>query len=133
MPSLPELVEAGVFVPYALCQAGLIASSAHRWPMLGTSERAAAPRAPWWPRGHEPRVLVQLPVCDEPAVVDRLVAAAAALAWPRHRLEIQLLDDSNDAAAALGAAAASRAPPPGVEAPHRRPPPRARLPAGAPA
>jgi len=40
-----------------------------------------------------PRVLVQLPVCDEGRLAVRVAAAAAQLDWPRDRLEIQLLDD----------------------------------------
>ena len=43
-----------------------------------------------------PTVLVQIPVFNEPAVVERAVVAAAALDWPRDRLKIQLLDDSTD-------------------------------------
>ena len=42
-----------------------------------------------------PRVLVQLPVCDEGALAIRVVRAAAQLDWPRDRLEIQLLDDGH--------------------------------------
>jgi cellulose synthase/poly-beta-1,6-N-acetylglucosamine synthase-like glycosyltransferase len=40
-----------------------------------------------------PRVLVQLPVCDEGPLAVRVAAAAARLDWPRDRLEIQILDD----------------------------------------
>ncbi|MBV8800575.1 MAG: glycosyltransferase [Alphaproteobacteria bacterium] len=40
-----------------------------------------------------PRVLVQLPVCDEGSLAVRVAAAAARLDWPRDRLEIQVLDD----------------------------------------
>ena len=40
-----------------------------------------------------PRVLVQLPVCDEGDLALRVLQAAARLDWPRDRLEIQLLDD----------------------------------------
>lgn len=40
-----------------------------------------------------PRVLVQLPVCDEGRLAVRVAAAAVELDWPRDRLEIQLLDD----------------------------------------
>jgi cellulose synthase/poly-beta-1,6-N-acetylglucosamine synthase-like glycosyltransferase len=43
-----------------------------------------------------PPVLVQLPVYNEPGVVGRAIAAAAALDWPRERLRIQVLDDSTD-------------------------------------
>lgn len=44
-----------------------------------------------------PRVLVQLPVCDEGTLAVRVAAAAARLDWPRDRLEIQLLDDGKAA------------------------------------
>jgi len=40
-----------------------------------------------------PRVLVQLPVCNEGALALRVAAAASRLNWPADRLEIQLLDD----------------------------------------
>ncbi len=43
-----------------------------------------------------PHVTVQLPVFNERFVVDRLIAAAAALDYPRDKLEIQVLDDSTD-------------------------------------
>ena len=40
-----------------------------------------------------PRVLVQLPVCDEGALALRVLDAAVRLDWPVDKLEIQLLDD----------------------------------------
>src|ERR1700742_2353179 len=40
-----------------------------------------------------PRVLVQLPVCDEGPLAVRVAAAAARLDWPLDKLEIQVLDD----------------------------------------
>jgi cellulose synthase/poly-beta-1,6-N-acetylglucosamine synthase-like glycosyltransferase len=43
-----------------------------------------------------PRVTVQLPIYNEVYVVERLIAAVAALDYPRDRLEIQVLDDSID-------------------------------------
>ena len=43
-----------------------------------------------------PRVLVQLPVYNEPEVVAGLLECMAALDWPRDRLHVQLLDDSTD-------------------------------------
>ena len=45
-----------------------------------------------------PRVLVQLPVCDEGALAIRVAAAAARLDWPKDKLEIQLLDDGRASA-----------------------------------
>lgn len=59
--------------------------------------------------GALPFVTVQLPVFNERYVVERLIAAAAALDWPRERLELQVLDDSTDDTTALAEAAAARA------------------------
>ncbi len=43
-----------------------------------------------------PRVTVQLPLFNELYVAERLIDAAAALDWPRDRLQVQVLDDSTD-------------------------------------
>ena len=43
-----------------------------------------------------PRVTVQLPIFNELYVVKRLIRAVCALDYPRHLLEIQVLDDSTD-------------------------------------
>ncbi len=49
------------------------------------------------PREEEwPAVTVQLPVYNEASVVDRAIEALARLDYPRDRLEIQVLDDSDD-------------------------------------
>ncbi|HEY0107817.1 MAG TPA: glycosyltransferase family 2 protein [Rhizomicrobium sp.] len=50
-------------------------------------------RQPKLPDEALPRVLVQLPVCDEGPLAVRVAAAAARLDWPRDKLEIQVLDD----------------------------------------
>lgn len=63
---------------------------------------ALAPVAETWPR-----VAVQLPVFNEKHVVERLIDAAAALDYPRERLEIQVLDDSTDETTALAEARAA--------------------------
>jgi len=96
-------------VLYAVGQTGLLAYASHRWALLGAPLRVPERPAAWWADGDEPHVLVQLPVRDEPAVVARLVAAIAALDWPRERLTVQLLDDSGPEAAALGAQAVAAA------------------------
>jgi len=41
-------------------------------------------------------VTVQLPLYNEPYVTERLINAVCALDYPKHLLEIQVLDDSND-------------------------------------
>lgn len=43
-----------------------------------------------------PGVTVQLPVYNELYVVERLIDAVASLDWPKDKLEIQVLDDSDD-------------------------------------
>jgi hypothetical protein len=53
--------------------------------------------------GAEPEMLVQIPVFDEPRSVAGALATAAALDWPRDRLLIQLLDDSDDETSAIAA------------------------------
>ncbi len=50
-------------------------------------------RMPVLPDEALPRVLVQLPVCDEGPLAVRVAAAASRLDWPRDKLEIQVLDD----------------------------------------
>jgi len=54
------------------------------------------------PQGHVPpldplpRVTVQLPIFNEMYVADRLIHAVCQIDYPRHLLEIQVLDDSTD-------------------------------------
>ncbi|MCC7362585.1 MAG: glycosyltransferase [Anaerolineales bacterium] len=55
----------------------------------------AAPDRDW------PAVLVQLPLCNERFVAERLLEAVAALDYPRERLIIQVLDDSTDDTSSL--------------------------------
>jgi cellulose synthase/poly-beta-1,6-N-acetylglucosamine synthase-like glycosyltransferase len=43
-----------------------------------------------------PRVTVQLPIFNEMYVADRLIQAVCQIDYPRHLLEIQVLDDSTD-------------------------------------
>lgn len=48
-----------------------------------------------------PEVLIQLPLFNEGALVERILRAALALDWPRDRLHIQVLDDSTDGSLAI--------------------------------
>lgn len=61
----------------------------------------------WWRAGRErlavpeepaewPMVTVQLPIFNELYVAERLIDAVCAVEYPRHLLEIQVLDDSTD-------------------------------------
>jgi len=58
--------------------------------------RNVPPPVPPLDPGALPVVTVQLPMYNERFVVERLLDAVAALAYPRHLLEIQVLDDSTD-------------------------------------
>jgi cellulose synthase/poly-beta-1,6-N-acetylglucosamine synthase-like glycosyltransferase len=67
-----------------------------------------------------PHVLVQIPVYNEPLVIDRVLAAAGALDWPRDKLTIQLLDDSTDITTDIAVHAVARLRREGVDAVHVR-------------
>ncbi|KAG5137360.1 hypothetical protein JHK82_022091 [Glycine max] len=43
-----------------------------------------------------PMVLVQIPMCNEKEVYDQSISAVSQLDWPKDRLLIQVLDDSDD-------------------------------------
>ena len=55
----------------------------------GDTEPIAAPK-------ELPRVTIQLPMFNERHVAERLIRATADIDYPRHLLQIQVLDDSND-------------------------------------
>ncbi len=78
-----------------------------------------------------PRVLVQIPVYNEPMVVERAVMAAAALDWPHELLKIQLLDDSTDLTSDIAVHAIARLRKDGIDADHVRRADRAGFKAGA--
>jgi cellulose synthase/poly-beta-1,6-N-acetylglucosamine synthase-like glycosyltransferase len=95
---------------YALTTAGLIVFGLHAWVTLVSRrvrsarylERLAETRvASPLGRADVPPVLVQVPTYEEPAVAARVIDAVAALDYPRHRLEIQILDDSRGETASI--------------------------------
>jgi len=55
-----------------------------------------------------PTVTVQIPLRNERYVVHRVLNATAALDWPQDRLEIQVLDDSDDATTSIARAIAAK-------------------------
>ena len=55
-----------------------------------------------------PRVTIQLPIFNEQFVVDRLVESICNLDYPRHLLDIQVLDDSTDETVAVASAVVER-------------------------
>jgi cellulose synthase/poly-beta-1,6-N-acetylglucosamine synthase-like glycosyltransferase len=83
------------------------------------AEAPADPALPALP-AELPRVLVQIPIYNEPMVVERAVMAAGSLYWPRELLKIQLLDDSTDLTADIAVHAIARLRKNGVDADHVR-------------
>jgi len=71
--------------------------AAHRWFLLWLylRHRGSAPRA-FAPIDDPPTLTVQIPLFNEMYVARRAIEAVGALDWPNERLEIQILDDSND-------------------------------------
>ncbi len=63
--------------------------------------RLPRPVAPEPLRSREPTVAVQLPIYNERYVAARVIDAAARLDWPRGRIEVQVLDDSDDETVAI--------------------------------
>src|SRR5207248_6766809 len=85
---LLQIILAFVLVFLALLSLQLLALTLLRW--LCPARKAGRVTLP---ESELPRVVVQLPVCDEGALAVRVARAAAQLHWPCDRLEIQLLDD----------------------------------------
>ena len=67
------------------------------WRAIKLQPRASPPAV----RDGEPAVCVQLPIYNERYVAERILDAACLLDWPRKRLEIQVLDDSDDETTAI--------------------------------
>jgi cellulose synthase/poly-beta-1,6-N-acetylglucosamine synthase-like glycosyltransferase len=86
------------------------------WLVELPAEESSAPALP----DDLPHVLVQIPVYNEPLVVDRVLAAAAALDWPRERLTVQLLDDSTDITSDIAVHAVVRLQRQGMDVVHLR-------------
>ncbi len=112
---------------YLIAVVGMAIFGVHSGWMLWRSQRlrfasrqakAAAPAA-LLPEFEWPFVTVQLPMFNERYVAERIVRAAAALEWPRDRLQIQVLDDSTDDTADLTAALVRELRETGLDIEHR--------------
>src|SRR5438046_121665 len=76
------------------------------------------------PRGAEPLVCVQIPIYNERYVAERVIDAVCAIEWPANRLEVQVLDDSDDETAPIVDARVARWRRRGLEVTHVRRPTR---------
>ena len=123
-----SILGAATYLIVLLC---LLPFGAHRLRLLWLRGRRPRrfERRRW--QGPLPVVTVQLPIYDEANVVERLIDAACGLDYPRHRLEIQVLDDSDDETVDLAAARVARWRARGVDIRHVRRGSRADFKAGA--
>lgn len=110
MPSLWNYLPAFIHLLYTLCLGGLALYGLHAlWLTLHYWRRGCAAPLPspiirpagTLPPDTLPTVTIQLPIYNERHVVERLIAACAQLDYPRHKLQIQVLDDSDDSTTAL--------------------------------
>lgn len=90
-----------------------------QWARLAARRAKPAPPTPLQPESEWPFVTVQLPIFNERYVAERIVRAAAALEWPRDRLQIQVLDDSTDDTADLTASVVRELRDAGIDIEHR--------------
>jgi cellulose synthase/poly-beta-1,6-N-acetylglucosamine synthase-like glycosyltransferase len=104
-------IELAVVVAYGLLLAALSVYGGHRYYMVYLYYRHKY-RLPTAPRrfaeGELPRVTVQLPIFNEMYVIERLVGAVAKIRYPRHLLDVQVLDDSTDETVAIARACVER-------------------------
>jgi cellulose synthase/poly-beta-1,6-N-acetylglucosamine synthase-like glycosyltransferase len=104
-------IELSVVVAYALLLCVLSVYGGHRYYMVYLYYRHKY-RLPTAPRrfadGELPRVTIQLPIFNEMYVIERLVGAVAKIRYPRHLLDVQILDDSTDETVAIARACAER-------------------------
>ena len=77
------------------------------------------------------RVLVQVPLYNEPEVAERVIRAVCELDYPRDLLSIQILDDSNDETVGIVATAVARFQAHGIQVEQVRRPTREGFKAGA--
>ncbi|CAF0695342.1 glycosyltransferase [Candidatus Methylacidithermus pantelleriae] len=84
---------------YLVCGLVLLVYGLHRLTLLWRAWKGRAPEPKpqgSLPQGEYPSVTVQLPIYNERLVVERLLRSVASLDYPKDRLEIQVLDDSDD-------------------------------------
>jgi cellulose synthase/poly-beta-1,6-N-acetylglucosamine synthase-like glycosyltransferase len=101
-------VNALLEVIYGICVVALAFYGFHTlW--LSANHLLRRPRNISHPSLHDddcPSVTIQLPIYNEQHVAERLIDACAELDYPRQKLEIQVLDDSDDITTALVVSAA---------------------------
>jgi cellulose synthase/poly-beta-1,6-N-acetylglucosamine synthase-like glycosyltransferase len=92
------VLQGGLWLLLAAASLHLLRSAA--W-AFGQPRVDAATAGPEPIAGEAPVVTVQVPLRNEKYVAERVLRAVCALDWPRDRLEVQVLDDSDDETVAI--------------------------------
>lgn len=86
-----------LLILYVATLTGLMMFAFHRVKLMWLYARHARRRPQPPPlAGPLPKVCIQLPIFNEPLVVEALLAKVTAIRWPEALLDIQVLDDSTD-------------------------------------
>jgi cellulose synthase/poly-beta-1,6-N-acetylglucosamine synthase-like glycosyltransferase len=104
---MPMTIQTLLCYLYTVTLAGLALYAVHALLLIVLYLRqrpASPPRLPDLTAEATPWVTVQIPLRNERYVVARVLEAVAALEWPRERLDVQVLDDSDDATTSLARA-----------------------------
>jgi cellulose synthase/poly-beta-1,6-N-acetylglucosamine synthase-like glycosyltransferase len=93
-----EWFDWAMLIPYFVVLAILSVYGMHRYEMIREYMRykKRMPKEPPQRFDELPAVTVQLPIYNERYVVERLIESISHLDYPRHLLQIQVLDDSTD-------------------------------------
>lgn len=97
MPEVAFLLSGAVVGLYALALGVVALLGVHAGALALIARRHRGPDLTPLPDDAWPRVTVQVPLYNEPAVAARIVRAVCALDYPTGRLDVQILDDSTDA------------------------------------
>jgi cellulose synthase/poly-beta-1,6-N-acetylglucosamine synthase-like glycosyltransferase len=93
----PNAFDLSILIPYFVFLGILSIYGVHRYYLtyLYLKNRRNLPDPPRLPE-ILPRVTIQLPLFNERYVIERLLEAVTRIDYPRHLLEVQVLDDSTD-------------------------------------
>src|SRR5260370_13631128 len=93
-----DLFDWSLLVPYFVLLVILACYGCHRYEMIRRylKHRQDLPTQPPGKLDTLPRVTIQLPLYNERYVVERLLEEVVKMDYPKHLLEIQVLDDSTD-------------------------------------
>lgn len=98
-------MELGIIILYTICLSVIFVYSLVQWSLIRSYRRSHKHteliKNPEIEIDKYPLVTIQLPIFNEKYVAERLLDAVAKIDYPKDKLEIQVLDDSNDETAKI--------------------------------